>query len=617
MVPGRINFFYFGFLFCAIALVHAFHVLLIETSFWQQVLFVVDALLQSLWEVILLLLLGELIMRWAPKVFYLFVGLTFLILVAHLIDFFLVRLMDLTIWYGFLLVREETIGNFVQMLRATSIPLMMWALFAAAVLILPFLGIFLFRFMQKWNHKRPTSFRKPLIALGSASVLLFLWDVCRILPEDFQLYDKFRKTLPFKMTFTAPSPQKISIPPSRNAECENEDLLLKTVAPLVVYKPDVYIFIVESLREDFVTEEVSPTFLKFKKENIVSPLSISSANATHLSWFSLFTSKFPIFWSQSELECKKSGAFPLRLFKEMGYSINVYTSARLNFYEMDKRFFGTKSPFADQVFLYSHEDGTPVHVSDERTISKLIEEMQKGSSEGGRLHVVFLDSTHFDYSWPKETGTLFLPVHEEIDYFKAAYSQEELEGIKNRYRNAIHYVDSLFARFLQTLNKTERGKEAIVVLTGDHGEEFYEEGHLFHASSLNAPQTHIPIYYKIGSKRDHLNMVQAKVTSHVDIFPTLFHYMFQKEIPLSPMHGESIFKEERWPYAISARYNAGRNPTEFIVHTGYKKITFRTEEGSRELSILSLKDLCDKNLPLQIAEVHDEFDPALERLFSR
>lgn len=617
MIPGRINFFYFGFLFCAIALLHAFHVLLIETSPWHQFLFIVDALLQSLWEVILLVVVGELIMRLAPKAFYLFVGLTFLILAAHLIDFFLVRLMDLTIWYGFLLIKEETLGNFIQMLRATSIPLTMWALFAVAALILPFLGIFLFHFMQKWNRQKPISFKKPLIALGSASVLLLLWDVCRIIPDDFQLYDKFRKTLPFKMTFTAPALEKISIPASKAVEVENEELLLKKVAPLAVYKPDVYIFIVESLREDFVTEEVSPTFLKFKKEGIASPLSISNANATHLSWFSLFTSKFPIFWSKNELPCKKSGAFPLRLLKEMGYSINVYTSARLNFYEMDKRLFGTKCPFADQVFLYSHEDGTPVHTSDERTISKLIEEMEKSSSQGGHLHIVFLDSTHFDYSWPGETGTLFLPIQEEIDYFKAAYSKEELEGVKNRYRNAIHYVDSLFARFLQTLNKTERGKESVVVLTGDHGEEFYEEGHLFHASSLNAPQTHIPIYYKIGSKRNHFNGVHAQVTSHVDIFPTLFHYIFQKDISLSPLQGESIFKEGRWPYAVSARYNAGRNPTEFIIHTGRKKITLRTEENFRELSILSLKDLRDQSLPLQIGSVHHEFDAALERLFPR
>ncbi len=272
MVPGRINFLYFGFLFCAIALLHAFHVLLIETSLWHQFLFVVDALLQSLWEVILLLVVGELILRWAPKAFYLFVGLTFLLLTAHLIDFFLVRLMDLTIWYGFLLIREETIGNFIQMLRATSIPLTMWALFAVAALILPFLGIFLFHFLQKWNRQRPISFKKPLIALGSASVLLFLWDVCRIVPEDFQLYEKLRKTLPFKKTFTAPSLEKISIPASKTLEFENEELLLKKVAPLAVYKPDLYIFIVESLREDFVNEEVSPTFLKFKKDGVVSPL---------------------------------------------------------------------------------------------------------------------------------------------------------------------------------------------------------------------------------------------------------------------------------------------------------------------------------------------------------
>lgn len=239
---------------------------------------------------------------------------------------------------------------------------------------------------------------------------------------------------------------------------------------------------------------------------------------------------------------------------------------------------------------------------------------------GPRLHIVFFDSTHFDYSWPKET-TPFLPIQEEIDYFKAAYSKEEAAGIKNRYRNAIHYIDSLFARFMQKLEETGNAQKAIVVLTGDHGEEFYEENRLFHASNLNMAQTQVPIYYKFGDGSRLPSSAHCSLTSHVDIFPTIFHYLFKEEMDWSALQGESIFKSERWPYVVAARYNAGNDPTEFYIHNGKNKILMRFAETdifrSSQLSILSLKDLDDQNVPHNFSVIRGEFGPAFDRLFAR
>lgn len=611
MIPGRINFFYFGFLFCAIVAIHAFHVLLIEISPLQQTLFLGEVLFQCVWEVSLVLVLGELVLRWIPKAFYFFVGLTFLLLLAHLVDFFLVRFMDLTIWHAFSLVREESLENFIEMLRATNIPLAVWSLIAATLLILPFVGIALYLFFRGWRTEVHFPLKKQLLVVGSASLLLLFWDICRGFPDDFHAYDNLRKTLPLKATLSSPRLHAVDIGVGSLC-CGNGPEIAASPLPKVCFKPDIYLFIAESLREDFLTDDVAPTLSRFKRENIASPISLSSANATHLSWFSLFHSQFPMAWGNPT----NGGAFSLKLLKELGYSIHVYSSARLSFYGMEEKIFGANHHLADQFELIAEGESLPVYAKDEKTVARLIEEMRVNRS-GGHLHIIFLDSTHFDYSWPKESATFFLPVQEEIDYFKAIYSKEELEAIKNRYRNSIHYLDSLFARFLEALNETERGKESLVVFTGDHGEEFYEEGHLFHASSLNAPQTQVPIYYKLGEKK-HLPQGQlAALTSHVDIFPTLLHYIFQQELSCSPMQGESIFKEKRWPFVITARYNAGKTPTEFFVHNGRKKITLRMDEERGALWLLSLKDLYDQKLPLQISNVQEEFGPALERLFAR
>src|ERR1700722_11553084 len=123
---------------------------------------------------------------------------------------------------------------------------------------------------------------------------------------------------------------------------------------------------------------------------------------------------------------------------------------------------------------------------------------------------------------------------------------------------------------MDTLNSYKGGDESVVIITGDHGEEFYEEGHLFHASSLSHHQMHVPLYYKFGSS----NILQKHplMTCHMDIFPTLFHYLTDQDCMHNVLQGQSIFRPNRWPYTIIARFNASRSPREFCINNGNKKI---------------------------------------------
>src|SRR5690606_16912864 len=107
-----------------------------------------------------------------------------------------------------------------------------------------------------------------------------------------------------------------------------------------------------------------------------------------------------------------------------------------------------------------------------------IEQIQKDIAknpelEQGQVFLIFWDSTHFDYNWPKNWTPKFTPFAKEFAYFKAFYSKKHIELIKNRYRNAVHYIDFLFGKFWEHLPRKE---EAIVIVTGDHGEEFFEHG---------------------------------------------------------------------------------------------------------------------------------------------
>ena len=63
---------------------------------------------------------------------------------------------------------------------------------------------------------------------------------------------------------------------------------------------------------------------------------------------------------------------------------------------------------------------------------------------------------------------------------------------------------------------------AIVVVTGDHGEEFMEKGHWGHRSSFVEEQIRVPlVIYIPGSGND----VHNSITSHIDIVPTIAPYL--------------------------------------------------------------------------------------------
>ncbi len=96
--PARVNYLYFGFLFVCLVCLHALHVLVIEnTIFLSRAAFLVDAVLQSLLEVAFLLLIGLVVRHYfSQALFFTYIALTFLLLVVHVVDFILVRVMDLS-----------------------------------------------------------------------------------------------------------------------------------------------------------------------------------------------------------------------------------------------------------------------------------------------------------------------------------------------------------------------------------------------------------------------------------------------------------------------------------------------------------------------------------------
>ena len=93
-------------------------------------------------------------------------------------------------------------------------------------------------------------------------------------------------------------------------------------------------------------------------------------------------------------------------------------------------------------------------------------------------------------------------------------AEAELSAVRARYRAEIAFVDHEIGRLLEVV-----GDDAVVALTGDHGEEFREHGGFLHGHSLYQELLHVPLI--LAGPGVPMGKTVTTPVSHVDILPTL------------------------------------------------------------------------------------------------
>ena len=149
---------------------------------------------------------------------------------------------------------------------------------------------------------------------------------------------------------------------------------------------------------------------------------------------------------------------------------------------------------------------------------------------------MFFDSTHAPYDFPDDHAP-FRPYAREISY-AARDLDAQREPILNRYRNAISWLDVLTGRVLDALERADLLAGAIVLITGDHGEEFGEHGLWGHNSAFTDEQIHVPFILRIPG-REHA--VIDYPTSHQDIAPTFMELLGVTNPAADYSSGRSLF----------------------------------------------------------------------------
>lgn len=67
------------------------------------------------------------------------------------------------------------------------------------------------------------------------------------------------------------------------------------------------------------------------------------------------------------------------------------------------------------------------------------------------------------------------------------------DHLRENYRLSVRYLDDSLARLLEGIRSSPKGKNTVIAIVGDHGEQFGEHGLMLHANSVYRQVLHVPL----------------------------------------------------------------------------------------------------------------------------
>ncbi len=110
----------------------------------------------------------------------------------------------------------------------------------------------------------------------------------------------------------------------------------------------------------------------------------------------------------------------------------------------------------------------------------------------------------------------------DIDFLKFGPDHDPAPEL-NRYHTAVHYADSLVGQLLEQLRAQGLEQDTIVLVTGDHAEEFNDLGLNYwgHNGNFSNHQVQVPFVLRWPGKASGHD---ARTSSHEDWVPTLMRH---------------------------------------------------------------------------------------------
>jgi choline-sulfatase len=335
--------------------------------------------------------------------------------------------------------------------------------------------------------------------------------------------------------------------------------------PELTRKPirNVVLFLVDTLRADKLapynpdTRVQTPGLLHFLENAAVMLRARSQENWTKPSVATLLSSLYP--WQHNAVSDEAVLPEAVELLPEVLGKLGYFTGAFIaNGYVSDK--FGFKQGF-DSYHNYVREGRR----SNAQTVAAdVLDWLDARPHDRPFFLYVHTIDPHVPYMPPKEFLKLydaepyagpvaFLGRSDLLEHIKVghlALEQRDKDRLVALYDGEISYHDVHFAAIMAGLEKRGLADDTLVVLTADHGEEFWDHGSVGHGHSVFDELLHVPLVVRLPGVTRRGATVAADV-GLVDVAPTILDAL--GEVPPESMAGHSFLPELRGDAADAPR----------------------------------------------------------------
>ena len=313
--------------------------------------------------------------------------------------------------------------------------------------------------------------------------------------------------------------------------------------------PNIILITLESLRSDHVgsygyTRDTTPALDELAEQGTLFENAYSVTSWTLPSHASLFTGLYPPAHQVESYKDRLDDSYTTlaEALADGGYETAGFISGPflLPSHNLDQGFQTYDISAANLQDESAHDDIT--NPTMERLLSQFLEKTR--SRRPFFLFAYFWDP-HYDYIPPSPFDTTFVPDHAQIIDVRAyetsnivnrSISPGQLDYVISQYDGEILCTDELLGRLWKRLRELDLWENTVIVVTADHGEEFFEHGDKGHKNNLYEESIHVPLIIKqpgqSTSRRD------LRLVSLVDVYPTLLE-LAGIETPVRH-HGHSL-----------------------------------------------------------------------------
>ena len=237
--------------------------------------------------------------------------------------------------------------------------------------------------------------------------------------------------------------------------------------------------VAESWRADSLNPRVMPQTSAFAERAQRFDNHFSGGNGTRIGMFSQFYGLPANLWFP--VLDARVGSPLIDVLQQQQYQMKLFTSAKFSYPEFDKTLFVKVPAEQMQAFDQGHS-----WQRDRKNVEDLLQFIDQRAPTKPFMTFMFFESPHANYEFPPESviepGYL-------LDFSYASMDLErDIQGIYKRYLNSVHHLDSQIARITEHLQAKGLLDNTMIVITGDHGEEFMEKGRWGHNSTFGDEQ---------------------------------------------------------------------------------------------------------------------------------